>query len=617
MATTEISIKANLTQLRKELALIPGITDKEAKAMSQELIKQLKKSEKAAKSAAGGSKKAWQGHTAEVDKSAKAVDNFTDSAGDADSTLMGFAGVLDLVNPALGDMARVSGDALAGAEAVGKTLKFSNPIFLALAAAAVVLGGAYVLLTGDTEEAEEAAKSLREEQKRLNNVLIASSDAINDSRIDLLVATGALNQYEASVIRAGEAIEDRFKKPIDEATAALAAAKGEVNLWKSKTILSQSEADKFAAAISLVDMYRVRLTTLRGAIDAETTAKREAIEAGEDKDNADKASVVAAGKAADALERQKEAAQTLAASEQTLSDIITTANADKLSAMDSLENALQAQLDLIDLLMVNHADNAELMIQAEEAKAAAIQNTSRARYKLLEEQDEEYAKSVEDRQKEQTKNNEKHIKERTEEQLKANAILLAAASYSIGAISDLESQAAAWSARLAEEGEQQNLAAAKAAFNIAKAAALAGIAVNTAGAIMKITEQTGVFAPPLVAITAALGLSQAALVASEQPSFHAGGLIGHGSAALNPDERSITARAGEGVVSQSGMARLGAGGLDSLNRGTGGGGQIIVTQQYQHRAFGAMVQRDIQLPNSPLRKALRGTGRVGHKSRSN
>lgn len=615
MATTEISIKANLTQLRKELALIPGITDKEAKAMSQELIKQLKKSEKAAKKAATGSKKAWSGHTKEVDKSAKAVEGFTDSAGDADSTLMGFAGVLDLVNPALGDMARVSGDVLAGAEAVGKTLKFSNPIFLGLAAAAAVLGGAYVMLTGDTEDAEEATKNLKDEQKALGDVLQSSSDAIADSRISLLVATGALNQYEAAVIRAGNASEQRFKKQIEDATDALAAAKGELNLWEGKTILSKEESDKMMAAISRVEMYRQRIDMLQGAIEAETAAARDAIEADEAKAKADEEASAAADRRTDALQAQKEALRELSDSQSSLGDIIKTSNADQLNKLEAIDVALQDQIDMIDQLIAKHPENAEIAIKAQEATTAAIEKASRERYAVLREQDEEYADQRAKDEERHTKKNAEEADKRVQQELEAQQAIVDGLDMALGYTASLEQQAAEWSAKLSDEGAAQNLEAAKFAFNVSKAAALSSVAIETALAVMKITSQAGVFAPPLVAATLALGGSQAALIASEQPSFHAGGLIGHGGA-LNPDERNITARAGEGVVSQAGMARLGADGLDALNRGTGGGSQIIVTQQYQHRAFGAMVQRDIQLPNSPLRKALRGTGRVGHKSRS-
>ena len=150
-----INLTADISQLRKELASIEGITAKEARAMAKELEKGFVKSEKAAKKAATGSKQAWSKMSKEIDKSTRSLKDNVDAAGDADSVMMGLGGALDMVNPALGDMARTAGDALAGVEALGKGMMFSNPIFMALAATAAAVGAAYVYLKKQEEEAAE------------------------------------------------------------------------------------------------------------------------------------------------------------------------------------------------------------------------------------------------------------------------------------------------------------------------------------------------------------------------------------------------------------------------------------------------------------------------------
>jgi len=618
MATTEISIKANLTQLRKELALIPGITDKEAKAMTQELIKELKKSEKAAKKAATGSKKAWQGYGAQVDKTSDSVNQFTDSAGDADSTLMGFAGVLDLVNPALGDMARVTGDVLAGTESLGKAIKFSNPIFIALGVAALALGAAYAKLSEDEKRAVEQAERLEEQQERTAAAHKKVSEVMRDLHRDFQEATGVITEFEATRQRSVQSAMKSLDGEIKAQEEAIEASKERLRLEEAKKGAWFSLDPDPKTLIVLrheVVLEERRLETLKSQAHVAGDLASKTVQANEKKRKSTEAATAADEAAQAVLDAQKEAAQELAQSQASLGDIIKTNNADQLNKLQAIDVALQDQIDMIDQLIAKHPENAEIAIKAQEATTAAIEKASRDRYAVLREQDEEYADQRAKDEERHTKKNAEEADKRVEQELKAQQAIVDGLDMALGYTASLEQQAAEWSAKLSDEGAAQNLEAAKFAFNVSKAAALSSVAIETALAVMKITSQAGVFAPPLVAATLALGGSQAALIASEQPSFHAGGLIGHGGA-LNPDERNITARAGEGVVSQAGMARLGADGLDALNRGTGGGGQIIVTQQYQHRAFGAMVQRDIQLPNSPLRKALRGTGRVGHKSRS-
>src|SRR5690348_12822079 len=57
--TVELAFRAQLGDLRKELAKLPGITEKEAKGMVTALGQQLARAEKAAKRAAQESGSAW------------------------------------------------------------------------------------------------------------------------------------------------------------------------------------------------------------------------------------------------------------------------------------------------------------------------------------------------------------------------------------------------------------------------------------------------------------------------------------------------------------------------------------------------------------------------------
>jgi hypothetical protein len=181
-------------------------------------------------------------------------------------------------------------------------------------------------------------------------------------------------------------------------------------------------------------------------------------------------------------------------------------------------------------------------------------------------------------------------------------------------IAQLESEKALIEGRIeataaAKEQEQamQNEAIAK-AFKLTKALNLSEIAMNTATAVMKAYATLGFpAAVPISAGLVALGATQAALVASQEPpSLHLGGMIG-------PDERTITARTGEGVLTQQGVAAIGgASGLNAANRGAGTGA-IVVQQVYKHRVLDVVLTDSIQR-GGPITAELNKRSRRGRRN---
>ena len=115
--------------------------------------------------------------------------------------------------------------------------------------------------------------------------------------------------------------------------------------------------------------------------------------------------------------------------------------------------------------------------------------------------------------------------------------------------------------------------AAKAIFRINQSATLANIAMQTAENIVK-AQGAGPLAPFLIAAAVAQGVTQGAVVASQQPpSFHMGGLA--------PDERSATLLTGEAVLDRTTTRLLGPEGVRRLQNG-GGTGEIIIMQPFKH-----------------------------------
>lgn len=76
----------------------------------------------------------------------------------------------------------------------------------------------------------------------------------------------------------------------------------------------------------------------------------------------------------------------------------------------------------------------------------------------------------------------------------------------------------------------------------------------------------------------------------------------------------MNALPGEAVLNREATAGLGAEGVSALNSGTAGGGAIAVSMIYKHRIFDNFVQDNIS-KGGPLRDAIKGGQRVGHKGR--
>ena len=165
-----------------------------------------------------------------------------------------------------------------------------------------------------------------------------------------------------------------------------------------------------------------------------------------------------------------------------------------------------------------------------------------------------------------------------------------------------------------DEEEQRKKEAAKAAYAMSKALALAQIAISTAKGIVEAVASQNYVGAVLMGIT---GIVQAGVVAATPPpKFHSGGYIGGGR--MDPDEVDIRAKTGEFVVSTQGVrAAGGPDNLSKLNRGEPMAGQIVVQNVYGHRVFEAFVQDNLKM-NGRLSRAVRAgrdTGRLTSKTR--
>ena len=612
----KLSYKADISNLQRQLAEVPGITEKEAKAMAKALDRQLRKAEASAKKAATASRKEFGKLKQEVDQTAESMKGLEDATGDTDSALMGVAGALDFINPKLADSTRMVAEFSAGVEGmsrIGPIIKaLTGPLGLGLLAV-----GTFALAWKDAademEAAEERMKAATKAAEDMQRVVSGFKAAELTAELELAVALG---EESAEMLKARNAqlrAEAASAGALTEATKLMRETQENLN----KT---QAEADRLrenrqslsvkeiAALIELEkeeERLGSRLDKNKDVIDginrrtANLAAKYlEAADANEKRGKAskntakkDKEAAAAVDLYAAALAREDAIMADLAAKEQAriaaqieLNKLIKSTNEDQASGVDKILDKQQERLEQLKTLATASEDLAGI----EEAAAAA---RDRAERDLIALRDESHQKLLE-QQAEQTADIAAQLSDQRSTYQEHTAAFFANSAEAFATFSELtaETQGAA-SIRL---------------FRLSQAAAVGEIAMNTAEAITKATAQLGVFAPPAVAAIAALGTAQAAAVASESPpSFHAG---------MAPDERNARLLQGEGVLSRQGVAAAGgAQAVRELNNGNAGSGQIVVQNVYRHRVFDSFVQDNLNRAG-PLRAALkRGSGRVGHK----
>jgi len=147
--------------------------------------------------------------------------------------------------------------------------------------------------------------------------------------------------------------------------------------------------------------------------------------------------------------------------------------------------------------------------------------------------------------------------------------------------------------------------AAVAVFNMQKALGIAEAGIRTAVSVAAALAQPP--GPPTTIpfgiLAGVLGGAQIAAIAAEPPpSFHVGGMVAQAA----PDEINARLLRSEAVLSPQGVrAAGGEDGVRQLNRGGGGGQQIVSVLQVRSRTVDAMISDNLRTKQGPLVDALR------------
>lgn len=144
---------------------------------------------------------------------------------------------LSIISPAAGNLFMTLSDGASIAEGLGRSLTlFVNPAFVAVAGVTAAAAGALLLYQREQQQTEEEAKRLKDaldastkavqDQQRAFETaeqrLAGYVTSINDARLDMLLLTGAVSQFEADQAKATQRAEEfrqQSNKALDEQIA--------------------------------------------------------------------------------------------------------------------------------------------------------------------------------------------------------------------------------------------------------------------------------------------------------------------------------------------------------------------------------------------------------------
>jgi len=652
MPTAELTIAADLAGLRKQLETIPGMTAEQARAMTAELNKSFRAAERAAKKAGDATRQSMQQVEDATRGAADATKGLEDRFGKVGSAASKLSGGLDLIAPGLGDVGRGLADLADVGEVASGSMGLSG-----LAGSAAALAGPLAILglaltpiivafMDEKHRAEEAAAALSRYEEATKAASAANAEfdsAIGDvnDQFKLLFGLETQNEQasrksEAALRAKAEAANAAAQALIDEAKAQQASIKAQATIDAVRGASTEATA-QYAKMNDTIKTQTAVIEQNNAAVELSAEVLREKAKADDQAEANAKRRAAREKAAAEATRRAAEAerlaAEALAEHQAMLAPLIAAEKQMESQRFAEMEQSgkLAGQLD--DLRAQKLALAAAGKLSAEEAaRFMAVEKTlaEELTTALLDEETKRQAGIDAIRKKAQEKED-AASKERAAQEAAANEARIAA----IAQVADVVAQytdyamqqdvAAYEQAQADKEALGKNAtkaekdaadkrlevtrAAARKAFLIDKAAKMASAAAATALAVVQALS-AGV--PPYNYIAAgavgAAGLIQQGVIASQQPSFHSGGLIGN----MAPDEQQATVRRGEAVLSPVGRRAMGDDTIRAANAGMGGGQVIMVQQVYRHRVFDSFVADNLRT-RGPLSRALGAGARAGQR----
>ena len=562
-----IEVAVKLDQLRAQLATLGPGMEKEAAAMTAALGKQLKAQTAAAKTAAAAM-------TAAQSTSVKVMGQQAAEAGvkfDRLGAAMGpLGGVLARISPEAGALAStIAGLTGTFNGVVSAGLSFS-PVLVGLAPIFATVGAAAFVYTNVMDDYTAAKREATRVTEQFAATMLPLNDALAAARAENELLTQAqsagkeeLKEFQAlSEIQSGVAAKEAaatatLRAELDTLTKAYAANTEKTHfagqIQSNRIGKLNEEIGAAGAAARKLNELGVANLYLRDALEDRAGGEEKATKA-------TKASTVAVEEDYDAHAR----ATDLLLKDIARQDAHRQASAEKqLAAFRLEEEASQAARDQV-------IADSEQKIKAEEEWARVLG-------------------VVGDKQREQTQ------------------MYASTTGSVVGSVTGLYDELL--QNRLAGI-DTESAAGKKAAMEVWEQQKGLAIASTTLQAIVAIamawaSAPAPANIPAIVTSTVAGAASVAAAVAAPAPKFAAGGF---------PDERTITAHAGEAILSRQGRAAMGDDAIQAANAGRMDAGPAVSQIVYKHRAFDYFVADHLQLDGSLARTIRRGD-RVGQLRR--
>lgn len=652
MPTVDLTLQADISGLRAELGKIEGISAAQAKAMTAELSRGLKATERAAAAAAKATTQSMAQAEDALRSAAGASKDLGDKFGKMGSSAGKLAGGLDLVVPGLGGLARGVADIADVGEVASGSLGMSGMAgsVAALAGPLAILGLALspiiVAFLDEKHNAEAAAAALARYE--------SATKAASEANAEFNGAIGDVNDELKLVFGLETSNEQAARKTISALTAKAAAANEAAEALRSEaeaqrdSIANQALIDavrgaetdatkQYGELTRTIEKQSAVIADNSQALELSSEVLREKAKADDQADANAKRRAASERAAAEATrlaaEAERKAQEARAAHLATLDPLLAAEKQIESQRFAELEQSgkLAEQLDKLRALKLQLAAAGQL--SAEDAAKFATTEKALAEdltEALIAEEDKRQAGI--DAIKQKAKDREDaDAEERAAKEAAANAAKLQAMAQVADVIAQytdyaMQQDVAAYEQAqadrealgkdatkaekdLADKRLEVTRVAARKAFLIDKAAKMASAASATALAVVQALA-AGV--PPYNYIAAAAvgaaGLIQQGVIMAQQPTFHAGGLIG----TMQPDEQQATVRRGEAVLSPQGRRTMGDDAIRSANAGMGTGQTIVVQQVYRHRVFDSFV-RDNLRTRGPLSQALGAGSRAGQR----
>ena len=525
MATVDLTVAADLSALRKQLAEVPGLTADAAARMTSELNKSIKAAEKASKQAAAASKSAAEAAKRAGDDARDALDTasasaskFGDKAGALGSNAGKLAGVLDLIVPGAGGAARAVADmadagevAAASATGLGVSLSSVLAVLAPVGIAVAALGGAWHYFSSELEAAEAANK--RASDRATEAATAAAEWAKKQTEVGdaFGVASGSVEK-QSILIRKSNAEIDAAA----EAQRKLLTAQRDLEKGKLTGAFGE-DASAFKAAQAALVAFEGQVQTTKDRNELLITSEEEKAKAAR---KAATDSLAAAAAARARAEAESDLVKMLAALEEQENKVLAQ-NASYLTSLRSLEEAARTATEArltgeaaVEAQLQRQAEKinevAARQVEASVGNAGQLASIERARVDALVALEAEAAQKIDGIHEAA---HQQRIEEMAAELAERRRVTEATASASASLFGSIADAAGA----AAEEQGKSNKDAALQLFAVQKAAAIAEGAVNTALAVSSALT----LPPPASFIAAAAagvaGAAQVAAIASSPP----------------------------------------------------------------------------------------------------